>query len=152
MTAMREVVKRQAPAARRILLLLSAVLACGIGAGALLAREGEEAPKVEAQQLFVQELAGDPGKEVNAQLYVFPPGASVPWHIHPDAHEIAYVIEGTFTFEREGSPPQVMKAGEADYLAPNIVHRGTNEGSVPVKLFVVRIKPKGAPLTTIVPR
>jgi mannose-6-phosphate isomerase-like protein (cupin superfamily) len=42
-----------------------------------------------------QALAGDPSKEVNAQVYTFPPGAVLPWQIHPDAHEIAYVVEGT---------------------------------------------------------
>src|SRR5262245_8765882 len=55
-----------------------------------------------AEQLMAQTLAGDPSKEVNAQVYTFPPGAVLRWHIHPDAYEIAYVLEGTFSFEREG--------------------------------------------------
>jgi quercetin dioxygenase-like cupin family protein len=88
---------------------------------------------------------------VRSQLYTFPPGAVLPWHIHPDAHEIAYVIEGTFTFERAGEAPKVMNAGEADYVAPNVVHRGMNLSNAPVKLFVVRIKPKDAPLVQEVP-
>jgi len=37
----------------------------------------------------------------------------------------------------------VMKGGEAEYLAPNVVHRGMNLSDAPMKLFVVRIKPKG---------
>jgi quercetin dioxygenase-like cupin family protein len=107
--------------------------------------------KVEAQDLFIKEFAGDPTKEVKSQLYTFPPGAVLPWHIHPNAHEIAYVIEGAFTFERAGEAPKLMKAGEADYVAPNIVHRGMNLSTAPVKLFVVRIKPKKAPLVQEVP-
>ena len=75
----------------------------------------------------------------------------LPWHIHPDAHEIAYVLEGDFTFEREGDAPRQMKAGEADYLQPNVVHRGMNQSDTPVKLFVVRIKPKDKPLVEEVP-
>jgi quercetin dioxygenase-like cupin family protein len=75
----------------------------------------------------------------------------LPWHIHPDAHEIAYVLEGDFTFERAGAPPREMKAGEADYLPPNVVHRGLNKSGQPVKLFVVRIKPKDKPLVEEVP-
>jgi len=70
----------------------------------------------------------------------------LPWHIHPDAHEIAYVIEGDFTFQIEGEAPKEIKAGEASYLAPNVVHRGMNKSDAPVKLFVVRIKPKDKPL------
>jgi quercetin dioxygenase-like cupin family protein len=88
---------------------------------------------------------------VNAQLYTFPAGAVLPWHIHPDAHEIAYVVEGNFTFEIEGEPLKEMKAGEAFYLRPNVVHRGMNKSDAPVKLFVVRIKPKDKPLMVEVP-
>ena len=129
-------------------LLLGALL----GGGRVFAREPESYDaKVEAQDLFLKEFAGDPSKEVRSQLYTFPPGAVLPWHIHPDAHEIAYVIEGTFTFERAGEAPRVMKAGDADYVAPNVVHRGMNLSDAPVKLFVVRIKPKGAPLVQEVP-
>jgi quercetin dioxygenase-like cupin family protein len=75
----------------------------------------------------------------------------LPWHIHPDAHEIAYVLEGDFTFQRAGAAPQQMKAGEADYVAPNVVHRGMNKSDKPVKLFVVRVKPKDKPLVQEVP-
>ena len=75
----------------------------------------------------------------------------LPWHIHPDADEIAYVIEGDFTFQIEGEAPRELKAGEASYLAPNVVHRGMNLSSAPVKLFVVRIKPKDKPLVVEVP-
>jgi quercetin dioxygenase-like cupin family protein len=128
--------------------LLAALFAAG---GFVLAREPEGQPAVTAQQLLAAALAGDPDKEVNAQVYTFPPGTVLPWHIHPDAHEIAYILEGTLTFQREGEPPREIKAGEADYLAPNIVHRGMNNGDQPVKLFVVRIKPKDKPLVEEVP-
>jgi quercetin dioxygenase-like cupin family protein len=121
------------------------------GGGLVLAREGDGAAKVETQDLFLKDYAGDPEEEVKAQLYIFPAGAILPWHIHPDADEIAYVIEGTFTFQRAGEEPKVMKAGEADYVAPNVVHRGMNLSDAPVKLFVVRIKPKDKPLTQEVP-
>jgi quercetin dioxygenase-like cupin family protein len=95
-----------------------ALFAAAAGSGLVLAREPESAGKIESQQLFVKELAGDPSKEVNAQSYTFPPGAILPWHIHPDADEIAYIIEGTFTFQRAGEEPKVLHAGEADYVEP----------------------------------
>jgi len=121
------------------------------GSGFVLAREPESAGKVESQQLFVKDLAADASREVNAQSYTFPPGAILPWHIHPDADEVAYVIEGTFTFQRAGDEPKVLHAGDADYVEPNVVHRGMNLSDAPVKLFVVRIKPKDKPLVTEVP-
>ena len=124
------------------------LLAAAAGSDLVLAREPDSASKVDSQQLFVRPLAGDPSKEVNAQSYTFLPGAVLPWHIHPDADEIAYVVKGTFTFQRAGEQPKVLHAGEADYVEPNIVHRGMNLSDAAVKLFVVRIKPKDKPLVT----
>ena len=134
-----------------VALLLGMLIGTLMGGGLVLAREGDGTAKVEAQDLFLKDFAGDPTKEVKAQLYTFPAGAILPWHIHPDAHEVAYVIEGIFTFQRAGEAPKVMKAGDADYVAPNVVHRGMNLSDAPVKLFVVRIKPKDKPLTQEVP-
>ena len=135
----------------RSVVFLVISLAALAGASLLLARAPEDAPKVQAQDLYVRDFAGDPSKEVRAQIYIFPPHSSVPWHIHPDAHEMAYIIEGTLTFERAGQAPKDIKAGEAEYLEPNVVHRGLNNGDQPVKLFAVRIKPKDKPVTTEVP-
>jgi quercetin dioxygenase-like cupin family protein len=119
--------------------------------GFVLAREPDSQSAVTSQQLFAEVMAREPGKEVNAQAYTFAPGAVLPWHIHPDAHEIAYVVEGDFSFQIEGEPVKQLKAGEAAYLRPNVVHRGMNKSDKPVKLFVVRIKPKDAPLVVEVP-
>ena len=128
--------------------IVSVVLLAGLAGatGFVLAREPDSQSAVTSQQLFAEVLAREPGKEVNAQAYTFAPGAVLPWHIHPDAHEIAYVVEGDFSFQIEGEPVKQLKAGEAAYLRPNVVHRGMNKSDKPVKLFVVRIKPKDAPL------
>jgi quercetin dioxygenase-like cupin family protein len=127
-------------------------LAICLAAGDLvLARESGDHTEVSTEKLIEQALAGEKGKEVVAQTYMFPTGVVLPWHIHPDAHEIAYVLEGDFTFQRAGAAPQQMKAGEADYVAPNVVHRGMNKSDKPVKLFVVRVKPKDKPLVQHVP-
>lgn len=135
----------------RIAVIGVVLLACLAGAGLVLAREGDGQSAVTSQQLIARALEGEPGKEVIAQTYVFPAGAVLPWHIHPGAQEISYVLEGDFTFERAGAPPRKMTAGEAEYLEPNVVHRGLNQSDRPVKLFVVRIKPKDQPLVEEVP-
>ena len=129
-------------------ILLLAALA---GVGLVVAREPDGQSGVTSEQLLAEALAGEPGKEVVAQTYTFPAGAVLPWHIHPDAHEVAYVIEGDFTFQIEGEAPRALKAGEASYLAPNVVHRGMNQSDAPVTLFVVRVKPKDKPLVMEVP-
>jgi quercetin dioxygenase-like cupin family protein len=133
-------------------LVISLVTATFVAlAGPGLAREPEGQSAVSAEQLIAEALAGEEGKEVNVQVYTFAPGAVLPWHIHPDAHEVAYVLEGDFAFQFAGEEPKRLKPGEVAYLAPNIVHRGMNEGDKRVKLFVVRIKPKDKPLVEEVP-
>jgi quercetin dioxygenase-like cupin family protein len=131
--------------------ILCALLAASVNWTAALAREPDSQSSVNVQQLIAEALAGEDGKEVNVQVYTFAPGAVLPWHIHPDAHEVAYVLEGDFTFELAGEQPVTLKPGQADYLPPNVVHRGRNDGTAPVKLFVVRIKPKDKPLVEEVP-
>jgi quercetin dioxygenase-like cupin family protein len=132
--------------ARIVILLL-----CFASASASLAREPGKVEGVTGEQLLAAPLAGEETREAVTHLYTFAPGSVLPWHIHPDAHEVAYVLAGEFTFEIEGKGRKALKTGEAFYLAPNLVHRGMNEGTVPVKLYVVRIKPKDKPLVTEVP-
>ena len=131
-------------------LLACAALAIAFGAE-LRARDPTDHTEVDSKQILIEALAADPSKQVNAQLYTFPPGVILPWHIHPDADEIAYVLEGDFAFQIEGGQERALKPGEATYLAPNLVHRGMNKGKTPVKLFVVRIKPEDKPLVQEVP-
>jgi len=121
------------------------------GAGLGVADQPKGPGAVSTEQLIAEALAGDPSKQVNARVYIFPPGVVLPWHIHPDAHEISYVLEGTLTFQEAGQAPKEIETGGADYLAPNVVHRGMNKTGKPVKLFVVRIKPKDQPLAEDVP-
>jgi quercetin dioxygenase-like cupin family protein len=133
----------------RLRQLLAAILVLIdlIGPAPVLAREPSIAEGVTKQELSVEPLAGDRSKEVVTDVYSFPPGTVLPWHIHPDAQEISYVLSGELTLEIEGEEPKHLKAGESFYLQPNKVHRGLNEGDTPVKLFVVRIKPVDKPVT-----
>lgn len=130
-------------------LITIAVVGAAIGAALLLERPADAPGEVKAEQLLTADLAGEPDKEVNIQVYTFPPGASVPWHIHPDAHEFDYQLEGALTLQKEGEGAEILKRGEAVYVAPNVVHRGLNVSRTQAaKIVVVRVKPKDRPLTT----
>jgi len=130
-------------------LATTTVVAIAIGAALLLERPAHAPGEVTAEQLLVADVAGEPDKEVNIQLYTFPPGATVPWHIHPDAHEFDYQVEGALKLQKDGEGTEILKRGQAVYVAPNVVHRGLNASRTqPAKIVVVRVKPKGSPLTT----
>lgn len=142
---------RSRPKRTIIAALCALALAALAGAGLLYAREETPPLKVEAQHLMTVPVAGDPSKEVDIQVYTFPPGSAVPWHIHPGAQEFEYELEGTLMIEEDGKPALALKAGEAFHLAPDVVHRGWNPSKTDVaKVYVVRIKPVGAPLAKIV--
>ena len=126
--------------------LISALVVAGVAGLALIAEiKAEATGEIKAEQLLVKDLAGEPDKEVNIQLYSFPPGASVPWHIHPDTHEFGYQLDGEFTLLINGEPSRILKAGDAFYVPPNVIHRGINASRTKGKFVVVRVKPKGKP-------
>ena len=130
-------------------LITTIVVASVVGLALLIERQAEAPGEVKAEQLLVSDLAGEPDKEVNIQVYTFPPGASVPWHIHPDAHEFDYQLDGAILLQTDGQASKVLKRGDAVYVAPNVVHRGVNiSRTQAARIFVVRVKPKGKPLTT----
>ena len=129
----------------------SLVVAFLLGVSVLKAHGPSPAPKIEALHVETEPLAGDPDKEIDIKIYTFPPNSATPWHIHQDSIEIAYMLEGSIKLEKEGNPSYEVAEGETNILLPNVVHRGWNPSKTEAaKLYVVRIKPKDAPLATIV--
>src|SRR5262245_8177598 len=135
------------------LIPLALAFAAGLAAHAVLARDTAPAQQqVTARTILQTDVKGGAFEEAVAQVYEFPPGAALPWHIHPDAQEVAYILDGALTLEIEGQGARVFKAGEASYVPPNAVHRGLADEKLGTKLVAVRFKPKDKPLVTLVPR
>lgn len=122
----------------------------GVAAHAVAARE--PSAQITARTILETEVKGGVFEQAVAQVYEFPPGALLPWHIHPDAHEVAYILEGTLTLEIDGQGARLLKAGDASHVPPNAVHRGRADEKLGTKLVAVRFKPKDKPLVTLVPR
>jgi Cupin domain len=57
------------------------------------------------------------------------PGQALPWHVHPDGHELVYVLEGALTVEDQNHKITVTKAGEVNHVAPNVGHTARNDGT-----------------------
>lgn len=107
---------------------------------------------VTARTILESDVKGGVLEQAVVQVYQFPPGAALPWHIHPDAHEVAYILDGALTLEIEGQGTRVLKAGDAVHVQPNSVHRGLADPTQGVKLVAVRFKPKNQPLVTLIQR
>ena len=128
-------------------IVLSGVFAVGMVAGGLStelvhARD----PQYQTTQVLQADLKNLPGQEVVVFTSTWQPGFQLPLHMHPNGHEITYVVEGEQTFEIEGVGTKVVKAGEAIYTPPNTPHFGRNATDKVSKTVVIRIKDKDQPV------
>ena len=111
-----------------------------------------QAPTYATRQIFQTDLNNLPGQEVLLFASTWQPGFALPLHMHPEGHEITYVVEGEQTFEIDGVGTRIVKAGEAIYTPPNTPHFGRNATDKESRTVVVRIKAKDQPVTTVVKR
>lgn len=135
--------------------MLKKVRASAIGGllGAMLfagTAVGQTPPQI--TETLKADLAGTSDQETLVQVISFAPATTLPWHTHPDGHEIVTLLEGKWTMEVEGRAPQELKIGGSIYIEPNIVHRALNDANGPTKIQIVRIKPKGKAVTENVKR
>jgi quercetin dioxygenase-like cupin family protein len=129
-------------------LLFGAALALGAGLAThlVLAQQPAAAPK----ELIREPLVGGVYEEMIMAEATLAPNADVPWHIHQDAHEIAYVLEGAIKVQLDKGRERVVRAGEGFHIDANLVHRGQADASG-AKVLVVRLKPKDKPIMHMVP-
>jgi quercetin dioxygenase-like cupin family protein len=135
---------------RRKFPLAGAILAVMLGAflGAFLAFSDyadAQAP-TPPRTVLREDLSGLDGQEVIMQEAVIAPGGSIPWHKHPDGHEISYLVEGAAKLEIEGQGVRELKPGEGFHIQPGVVHRAFNDSNAPAKVVVVRVNAKGKPI------
>jgi quercetin dioxygenase-like cupin family protein len=133
---------------------LAAIVFAGgivVGAAAIEIIHAQVPPHV-TRQVIQQDLNNMPGQEVLLFASTWQPGFRLPLHMHPEGHEITYVVEGEQTFEIEGVGTKIVKAGEAIYTPPNTPHFGRNATDGISKTVVVRIKAKNQPVMVEVKR
>jgi len=127
-------------------LLLGAALALAFGAGiATQSMVSAQQQPVSAKTLIDEPLVGGTYDQMLMQEVSLQANANVPWHIHPDGHEITYVLEGEVTLKRDGQPDHALKPGDGLHINPNIPH-AAQAGPNGAKLLIVRTKPKDKPV------
>ena len=63
-------------------------------------------------------------------------GAAAPWHMHPGAQEIIFVLDGALSVEAEGQETRELKLGEITLIPAEIAHLVRNEGSAIARALV----------------
>lgn len=132
---------------KRTVIMLTLALAVGIAVGMIGAQllNAQQEP-VKRTPLFKTDLAGMAGKEGLLIHVELAPGAAAGKHHHP-GHEFIYVLEGSGSWEEEGKPPLILKAGDTRYLAPKQVHDVKNNSrTAALKLLDFVIHEKGQPV------
>lgn len=114
------------------------------GAGGYVAAQGPAG--IAIKNVLRDDLKGYDNQETIMQYLDIAAGAVVPWHTHPDGHEISFLVEGELTLEEEGKGPRVLKAGEGFHIQPTVPHTAKNTGSGVAKVLVVRLNTKGKPV------
>ncbi|HLH92446.1 MAG TPA: cupin domain-containing protein [Xanthobacteraceae bacterium] len=129
-------------------LLLGAAVALAFGAGLVTQSiVGAQAPAPPKDVIKEEPLVGGTADDMLMQVVTLQPNQTTPWHIHPDGHEISYVMEGAVKIQIDKQPDQIIKAGDGFHINANVVHRGVGEASG-AKLLIVRLKPKDKPVAT----
>jgi quercetin dioxygenase-like cupin family protein len=124
-----------------------AVFAAGVLAGALSSEfVHAQGSGYATEQILRTNLNNLPGQEMLVFASTWQPGFQLPLHMHPNGHEVTYVVEGEQTFYIEGVGTKVVKAGEAIYTAPNTPHFGSNLTDKPSKTLVIRVKDIDKPI------
>jgi quercetin dioxygenase-like cupin family protein len=134
------------------------LLAAALFAGGILIGVGTseiihaQASGLASKLVFQSDLNNIPGQQVLVYASTWQPGYRLPLHMHPEGHEITYVVEGEQTFEIDGVGTKIVKAGEVVYTPPNTPHFGRNATDKESKTIVVRIKAKDQPVAIEVKR
>jgi quercetin dioxygenase-like cupin family protein len=124
------------------LLCLSLVMSAFLP-GSVRADEPAAATSLVVESLLRDTIQGVEGKEIIVSRVSFPPHTQLPWHWHP-GEEVFYVIEGSVTLKRRGQPDVLAAAGDAQKIAPKVVHTGET-GEVGAELVIFRVHTAGEP-------
>ena len=127
------------------------VVGVAVGAVAVQSVHAQAHPYVTTQILRAG-LNNLAGQEILVFTSTWQPGFRLPLHMHPNGHEITYVIEGEQTFEIEGVGTKVVHAGEAIYTPPNTAHFGRNATDKPSTTLVDRVKDRDEPVMVEIKR
>jgi quercetin dioxygenase-like cupin family protein len=119
-------------------LLVSALLP-----GSSQADDDPAGASVVAESLLRDTIQGVEDKEFIVSRVTFPPHTQLPWHWHP-GEEVFYVIEGAVMLKRRGQPDVLSTAGDAQEIAPEVVHTGET-GEVGAELVIFRVHTAGEP-------
>ena len=121
---------------RRFLQLAASAATAPTATGIVLAQAPQGGPKL--TQILRSDLQGQDQtvRETVVNVLDMPAGAAAPWHMHPGAQEVLFVIEGSLAVEIEGRGTSILKAGEIALIPAEIPHLARNDSSSAARALV----------------
>lgn len=123
--------------------LLGFALVAGLGLAI-----GQQAPPTDTKDVKTTvvasvdlgpEIEGMQGRQLRMRVLTFEPGSHVGLHNHRDRPAVVYILQGTLTNHREGSPAVQYHEGQSFAEGKGITHWVENRGTKPVILVAVDI-------------
>jgi len=114
---------------RRFLPLAGAALALPAAARMALAQAAQGTPKL--RLLLKADLQGQDQtvQETVVNILEMAPGVGAPWHMHPGAQEIIFVLDGTLAVEVDRQGTKEVEAGEVILIPAEIPHLARNDSA-----------------------
>jgi quercetin dioxygenase-like cupin family protein len=129
---------------RRTVMRMAPVFPIALAAGGFatdlaIAQGGYEQGGPKATQILRRDLLEQANQvqESVVTLVEFSPGQAAPWHMHPGAQEILYLVEGNLTVEVEGQGPKAITAGDIVLTPAEVPHSVGNAGTTVTAKAVV---------------
>ena len=131
---------------------IAAAFAAGCG-GTHLIQPAEAAENITAQVIHTSEMNGDAlglasGTGLRSRMFVAADGATVsiqdgntPKHLHVNANEMQYILEGTGTIWL-GDKEVPVKPGDLIVIPKGTPHGGTKPDGRPFKAIVIKTPPQ----------
>jgi quercetin dioxygenase-like cupin family protein len=119
-----------------------------------LTASAQEQSPIKPQLLLSKILEGMPKgnkQEVRILIANFKPGDKTAFHTHRFPVTL-YILEGSFTLEKEGSEPETVKAGYATVMPAHVRMTGYNRSSTePLRVVVFYVSDPDTPFLDPIP-
>jgi len=138
---------------RRLLQLAAAAASVPAGTGIVLAQAPQGGPKL--SQILRSDLKGQEQRveETVVNILELPAGAAAPWHMHPGAQELLFVIDGAVAVEIDGQGTGTFKPGEIALIPAEIPHLARNDAAAAARALVIHSRAdKAKPFVVAVKR
>jgi quercetin dioxygenase-like cupin family protein len=114
---------------RRCLLLAGAAIAVPATWRNAWAQAPQAGPKL--TEVLRADLQGQNQKveETVVNVLDMGPGVAAPWHMHPGAQEIIFVLDGSLIVDVEGQAIKIVRTGETALIPAEIPHLARNEST-----------------------